>query len=1084
MKPSKSAGWKKSDVDSDHGKLLGEIEAISKALYIDRNPSGASTSRSTGRHTSTSRKNGLPDPKSKLRLGNDDPSQKDKKSIWNWRPLKALSHVRNRRFNCCFTLQVHTVKGLPASFDGLSLCVHWKRRDGSVVTRPVKVFHGIAEFEENLMHTCSVYGSSSGSHHSARYEAKHFLLYVAVSGMPELDFGKHRVDLTRLLPLTLEALEEDKNSGKWTTSFRLSGKAQGASLDVSFGYLVIADNAMAIGNNQSIPNSLRSRQNEPNRINRFHKVGERNLAGHSESPPTLSVVEVKDLHEVLPVSRSELACSVDILYQKLEEKEEKSRDLDDPVITKVTPCDVDGDHKRIGYSACEMNEFSLTVEKLEFSEKEHVMSEEIITDTTSVTIAGALEFAADIHNQIEPMNNNDSCNKGLLLKEIELALDSVADLEAAAPDSPDYCEDELGVESNHKMSNEKAKSPSLDDVSESVVGDFLSMLGIEHSPSGMNSESDPESPREQLLRRFEKEALANGYSLFDFNADDGETEDLRYSEPFGSSGIEPPSPKTKAKVLEDMETEALMREWGLNEKAFQAYPTSSSGGFGSSTHLVPPEETLELPPLGDGLGAYLQMQNGGFLRSMNPSLFKGAKSGGSLIMQASSPIVVPAEMGSEITEILQGLASVGIEKLSVQANRLMPLVDITGKTMEQVTMEALPSIESVDGSHKQNDFMIPQDETIGHKRGHWCGPSRSNRSLRGSEVGSEYVSLEDLAPLALDKIEALSMEGLRIQSGMSDEEAPSNISARSIGEISTLQGKGAYDLKGSLGLDGAAGLQLLDIKESSSDDADGLMGLSLSLNDWMKLDSGEIDDDGDQISEKTSKILAAHHANSLNWIHRSNGERKRGKCSSRKCGLLGNNFTVALMVQLRDPLRNYEPVGAPMLALIQVERVFVPPKPTIYRKVSEIRYNDDEEDEHPFKSIQEDKVEGKKEESFSEHEGIQQFKITEVHVAGLKIDPGKKKLWGTETQQQSGSRWLLANGMGKNNKHPFMKSKPVQKSSTNASQASTKVLPGDTLWSISSRVHGTGAKWKELAALNPHIRNPNVIFPNDTIRLQ
>uniref|UniRef100_F6HGU9 PMI1/PMIR1-2 C-terminal domain-containing protein n=1 Tax=Vitis vinifera TaxID=29760 RepID=F6HGU9_VITVI len=201
--------------------------------------------------------------------------------------------------------------------------------------------------------------------------------------------------------------------------------------------------------------------------------------------------------------------------------------------------------------------------------------------------------------------------------------------------------------------------------------------------------------------------------------------------------------------------------------------------------------------------------------------------------------------------------------------------------------------------------------------------SRSNKlnsSSLDSDVGSEYVSLEDLAPLAMDKIEALSIEGLRIQTGMVEEDAPSNVSAQSIGEISALKGQGV-NITGSLGLEGAAGLQLLVIKDID-DDLDGLMGLSLTLDEWMRLESGEIGDK-DQISERTSKILAAHHTNSLEFIRGgSKGERRRGRGSGRKCGLLGNNFTVALMVQLRDPLRNYEPVGTPMLALIQVERVF------------------------------------------------------------------------------------------------------------------------------------------------------------------
>nr|GEZ57174.1 hypothetical protein [Tanacetum cinerariifolium] len=93
--------------------------------------------------------------------------------------------------------------------------------------------------------------------------------------------------------------------------------------------------------------------------------------------------------------------------------------------------------------------------------------------------------------------------------------------------------------------------------------------------------------------------------------------------------------KTKASVLEDMETEALMREWGLNEKDFQRSPSGTSCGPGGPVEFSP-EEPLELPPLGEGLGPFV-----------------------------SSPVVVPAEMGSGIMDVLQGLASVGIEKLSM-----------------------------------------------------------------------------------------------------------------------------------------------------------------------------------------------------------------------------------------------------------------------------------------------------------------------------------------------------------------------------------------------------------------------------------
>lgn len=343
----------------------------------------------------------------------------------------------------------------------------------------------------------------------------------------------------------------------------------------------------------------------------------------------------------------------------------------------------------------------------------------------------------------------------------------------------------------------------------------------------------------------------------------------------------------------------------------------------------------------------------------------------------------------------------------------------------------------------------------------------NKESVRNGDASSEYVSLEDLAPLAMDKIEALSIEGLRIQSGMSDEEAPSNVSPQFIGDISAFEGTGTKNSM-SLGLEGAAGLQLLDVEDNGCD-VDGLMGLSITLDEWMRLDSGVVDEE-DEISERTTKVLAAHHAKSTDF--QISG--KRGKSSGRRQGLLGNNFTVALMVQLRDPLRNYEPVGSPMLSLIQVERVFIPPKPKIYSTVSE-RGNSEQDDEADAKE-EPASIEGKSVEA----DAIPQFKITEVHIAGLKTEPSRKKLWGNPVQQQSGSRWLLANGMGKSNKHPFMKSNAV----TKPPQVTAKVQAGDTLWSISSRIHGTGAKWKELAALNPHIRNPNVIFPNETIRLR
>ncbi|KAK1418623.1 hypothetical protein QVD17_27768 [Tagetes erecta] len=1023
---SRNEGKKKSNEGSRNDRLLNDIDAISKALYQDQ----------TTKESRITSKPPLSETKSKSK----DPFFKEKKSSWGWNTFKSLTHIRNKRFNCSFSLQVHSIEGLPVSFDNRMVCVKWKRRDGELSTRPVKVLQGVVQFEELMTHTCSVYGSRSGPHHSAKYEAKHFLLYASLLGDPGLDLGKHRVDLTRLLPLTLEELESEKSSGKWTTTYRLSGIAKGASMNVSFGYSVV-------GNSRS-----------PVKIS-----GQSEIKRGQSLPVSSPVDDIKDLHEILPVSKSELSESVNMLYKKLEEEEEKSIISVDYETQSTEPSNQDSNATGPDYSDV-ISVFSVMEKGIEYPTKENVEQEKEGFDGST--------FEPDLDVKSLPVKESESqkeeCaliesntkeqefgDKELLLQELELALNNVADIKEESDSQEEnetlkesgFPSEEMGNLQLKISYKEKGKSLELDYATEAVANDFLDILGIEHSPFSLTSESESNSPRERLLRQFEKESMANG-SIFNFNIDDDDDDvndvDILRLTP------EEPHNKTKASILEDMETEALMREWGLNKNAFQGSPGGSVGP------VDPPfEESLNLPPLGEGLGSFVQTSNGGFLRSMNPEIFKDAKSGGNLIMQVSSPVVVPAEMGSGIMDVLQCLASVGIEKLSMQANKLMPLEDISGKTMQQIAWETTPSLEAPQMQHS-----LQQDPVVGQ-----VSVSHGSKKYEVGMADQEYVSLEDLAPLAMDKIEALSIEGLRIQSGMSDKDAPSNISPKSIGEISAFEGK-KVNFDGSLGLEGTGGLQLLDVKNNSDgngDDMDGIMGLSVTLDEWMRLDSGEIND-GDEISERTSRILAAHHASDLVRARRGKG--------SRKGGLLGNNFTVALMVQLRDPLRNFEPVGTPMLALVQVERVFVPPKPKIYSSIFSLSNKPEEiDDEIDEVKVEEKKVDVEEEKvCVEETDLVPQFKITEVHVAGVKTEPvpNKKPLWGSNTkQQQAGSRWLAANGMGKKNpKHPLMKSKVGGGSDKS----------GGSLWSISSKGKGS-------MKADPPVRNPNVIIPNETVKL-
>ncbi|KAK3161750.1 hypothetical protein QOZ80_1BG0080950 [Eleusine coracana subsp. coracana] len=1159
--------------DAGDAALARDIVTLHRALSLDHSgparrrslplpsPSPSEKARQKPRlrppfSSSTSRKLLPPSSAASSSASTTTSSSSSSSSFWK-KSLSAISNLGRRRLDCAFTLHVHSVDGLPAALDGSHVSVQFRRMSASASARPVAAVLGAAAFEEALTLRSPVY-FTRGTKAAVKYEPRAFTVSIFATA---LDLGKHEVDLTRLLPLSFHDLEEggDSGFGKWSTSFRLSGPARGARLNVTFSCTLVSGGGGGGGGEQQKGRDVAGLR---------HGSMARPVSVQAPTPVPVRSRDVRVLHEVLPSLRSaktlpfvsdgvpdarkEEVSALDSEEEGSPEAkhctsvEVKKGDLvhpegdrnpaefnivdhgvevatDDPERFKhAGPSDKADQKEEYGSrNAEEVNNKTVFVgDDLPVDQAVEEKFSELFCNDDNVAEDLAVEVKMDVgvtHDFVQRESvgggqdgivESTSLPTAVLeaegqlladkeLEDLESMFDDLSFVEQEEFNSP-LVEDKLsrrlsctGEPDSYKSTSRKGRSHSMDASSDYVASEFLDMLGIEHSPFAQPSDSDSESPRERLWKQFEKEALVSGNAILGLDFDD-ETEepiceDVDVVEDFDLSAIiheaelelqngsQPIDTRFRAKSLEDEETEALMRQFGLNEKSFQSSPPDSRSGFGSPIDL-PPEPPHALPPLADGLGPFIQTQDGGFLRSMNPALFKNAKNNCSLVMQASSPIVLPAEMGSGIMDILHGLASVGIEKLSMQANKLMPLEDVNSKMMQQIAWEAAPAIESAERYDLLDNRSI--DALVGEVGNATFGKKKKVRSADlssslGAEKASEYVSLEDLAPLAMEKIEALSIEGLRIQSGMSEEEAPSNISAQPIGEFSSLQGKSAENAL-SLGLEGTAGLQLLDVKQGG-DEVDGLMGLSITLDEWMRLDSGVVSEE-EQYSDRTSKILAAHHAKSMELVAESKSGDKKSRRSGRRWGLLGNNFTVALMVQLRDPLRNYEPVGTPMLSLIQVERVFVPPKPKIYTNVS-VKGNNEDNDEEPETEEVTDKalVTGDKVEE--SEDSIPQFKVTEVHVAGFKSEPEKTKPWGNQTQQQSGSRWLLAAGMGKSNKHPLMKSKAIAKPTKEAAGQA-----GDTLWSISSRVHGAGTRWGELAGNKNHSRNPNIFLKKDKRR--
>ncbi|KAJ4846471.1 hypothetical protein Tsubulata_047304 [Turnera subulata] len=127
-------------------------------------------------------------------------------------------------------------------------------------------------------------------------------------------------------------------------------------------------------------------------------------------------------------------------------------------------------------------------------------------------------------------------------------------------------------------------------------------------------------------------------------------------------------------------------------------------------------------------------------------------------------------------------------------------------------------------------------------------------------------------------------------------------------------------------------------------------------------------------------------------------------------------ITMAVVIQLRDPIRRYEAVGGPVVVLIQATQA--------------------------AGAEQQDKYEEEK-----------RFKVASLHVGGLKARTGKQRnVWDTERQRLTAMQWLVAYGLGKAGKK--------------AKHASSKTQ--EVLWSISSRI--VADMWLK------SMRNPDVKF--------
>ncbi|XP_020205481.1 protein PLASTID MOVEMENT IMPAIRED 1-like [Cajanus cajan] len=364
-------------------------------------------------------------------------------------------------------------------------------------------------------------------------------------------------------------------------------------------------------------------------------------------------------------------------------------------------------------------------------------------------------------------------------------------------------------------------------------------------------------------------------------------------------------------------------------------------GFKINQSEIPPlqiaeaelESKVYLPDLGKGLGCVVQTRDGGYLTSMNPLDNAMARNDTpKLAMQMSKPYVLASNQSLNGLVMFQNLASIGLHELSSQVFSMMPLDELIGKTAEQIAFEGIASA-IIQGRNKEGASSSAARIVSALKS--MASAMSSGRQERIStglwNVDETPLTAEKILAFTMQKIESMSVEALKIQADMAEEEAPFDVSPHST-------------------------------KEGNKDK--DLLGSAVSLEDWIR-DQG----------------------------YSNTAESSEGEPIS--------NITLIFVVQLRDPMRRFEAVGGPVVVLIH--------------------------------ATSEEDTKGS---DYYQEEEEKRFKVTSMHVGGLKVRSATNSSWDSEKKRLTAMQWLIEYGLGKSakkGKHALVKGP-------------------DSLWSISSRI--------------------------------
>ncbi|KAG6512348.1 protein PLASTID MOVEMENT IMPAIRED 1-like [Zingiber officinale] len=173
-----------------------------------------------------------------------------------------------------------------------------------------------------------------------------------------------------------------------------------------------------------------------------------------------------------------------------------------------------------------------------------------------------------------------------------------------------------------------------------------------------------------------------------------------------------------------------------------------------------------VPDLGKNLGCIVQTSDGGYLASMNALNTPASRTETpKLAMQISRELIVEDEKSTSGFEVFRRVAS---EEICSKLLSLAAMDDLVGKTAEQVAFEGIASA-IITGRNKEGaSSSAARSIAMAKKMATAMNKGRKGRT----SLSEEAVTLDEVLCIALQKIEAMAVEALKVQAEIADEEAP------------------------------------------------------------------------------------------------------------------------------------------------------------------------------------------------------------------------------------------------------------------------------------------------------------------------